>query len=65
MAEAVAPFVAYERVAEVAMKARDAREITAEKALIAKDALLQPGALWCAFQMLVRRHVLDPSAVDA
>ena len=49
VAEAVAAFVAYERVAEVAMKARDARGMTADNALIAKDALLQPGALWYAF----------------
>lgn len=65
VADAVAAFIAYERVAEVAMKARLASEITAKSAAIAKEALLHPGALWHAFQMLVRRHVPDPSVVNA
>lgn len=63
VAEAVASFVAFERVTEVAMKATNAKPISAKAALEAKAALTKPGALWQMYQWLLRRHVPDPAAV--
>lgn len=64
VAEAVAAFVLLERVAEVHMKAPNARPIPAAAALTAKADLTRPGALWMSFQWLLARHVPDTSVVD-
>ena len=63
VAESVASFVAFERVAEVAMKATGAKPISADAAREAKAALTKPGALWQMYQFLLRRHVPDPADV--
>lgn len=61
--EAVGSFVHMERVAEVHMKARDAKPISAEAARFAKADLTRFGAGRAAFWSMVARHVPDPDAV--
>ncbi len=63
--EAVGSFVHMERVAEVHMKARDAKPISPEAARFAKKDLTSYGAGRIAFSNLVARHIGDPSVVDA
>lgn len=57
--EAVGGFVHMERVAEVHMKARDAKPISAEAARFAKDDLTRFGAGRTAFWSMVARHLPD------
>lgn len=57
--EAVGGFVHMERVAEVHMKARDAKPISAEAARFAKTDLTQYGAGRNAFWSMVARHIPD------
>lgn len=64
VAAAVADFVMMERVAEAHMKARDAKPISAEAALNAKDNLTRPGASESKFDYLVRHHLGDRSVVE-
>lgn len=56
-------FVTMERVAEVAMKARDAKPISAPAARRAKEDLDVPEALELGFRHLVARHIGDPMVV--
>ncbi len=64
VAESVASFVIMERVAEVHMKARDAKPISAESARIARDDLTGLGAGRVQFNWLLKRHVPDRSIVE-
>ncbi|MDG2308296.1 MAG: class II aldolase/adducin family protein [Candidatus Binatia bacterium] len=57
--EAVGSFVHMERVAEVHMKARDAKPISAEGARFAKADLTRFGAGRAAFHSLIARHIPD------
>ena len=61
---AVGFFVMAERVAEVHMKARDAKPISAESARIAREDLTQHGGGRVQFHWLCKRHVPDQSVVD-
>jgi ribulose-5-phosphate 4-epimerase/fuculose-1-phosphate aldolase len=61
--EAVGSFVHLERVAEVHMKARDARPISAEAARYAQRDLARFGPGRVGFWSLVARHIGDPSIV--
>jgi ribulose-5-phosphate 4-epimerase/fuculose-1-phosphate aldolase len=61
--EAVGSFVHMERVAEVHMKARDAKPISDAGARFAKADLVKYGAGRIAFNALVARHIGDPSVV--
>jgi ribulose-5-phosphate 4-epimerase/fuculose-1-phosphate aldolase len=61
--EAVGSFVHMERVAEVHMKARDAKPISAEAARFAQKDLVRYGAGRVAFNNLVARHIGDPAVV--
>ena len=63
--ETVGSFVHMERVAEVHMKARDAKPISADAARFAQKDLVKFGAGRTAFFNLVKRHLPDPSVVDA
>ena len=63
VAETVGLFVEMERVAEVHMKARDAKPISAAAARYAKADLTQFGPGKVAFSSLVARHIEDPSIV--
>jgi len=63
--EAVGSFVQMERVAEAHMKARDARPISPEAARFAQADLVRFGIGRVGFVNLVRRHIGDPSVVDA
>jgi len=62
--EAVGSFVHMERVAEVHMKARDAKPISPGAARYAKADLTRYGAGRVAFAALVARHIADPAVVD-
>ena len=62
--ESVGSFVHMERVAEVHMKARDARPISDEAARFAQKDLVRYGAGKVAFSALVARHIGDASVVD-
>jgi ribulose-5-phosphate 4-epimerase/fuculose-1-phosphate aldolase len=62
--ECVGSFVHMERVAEVHMKARDAKPISPEAARFAQKDLTRFGAGRVAFSALVARHVGDPSVVE-
>ena len=64
VAEAVGSFVHMERVAEVHMKARDAKPVSAEAARFAQKDLQRSGPGRIAFMHLVLRHIGDPSVVD-
>jgi ribulose-5-phosphate 4-epimerase/fuculose-1-phosphate aldolase len=61
--EAVGSFVHMERVAEVHMKAREARPISPEAARYAQADLTRYGAGRVAFWSLVARHIGDPDVV--
>ena len=63
VAETVGLFVEMERVAEVHMKARDAKPISAEAARYAKADLTQFGPGKVAFYALVARYIEHPSVV--
>ena len=62
--ECVGSFVHMERVAEVHMKARDAKPISDEAARFAQKDLVSFGPGRFAFFNLVKRHIPDPSVVD-
>jgi ribulose-5-phosphate 4-epimerase/fuculose-1-phosphate aldolase len=62
--ECVGSFVHMERVAEVHMKARDAKPISAEAARYAKADLVRFGAGRVAWSALIARHIGDPSVVE-
>lgn len=61
---AVGWFVAAERVAEVHVKAPDAKPISDAAAAVAASTLSVEGAGWRYFQWLQRSLVPDPSVVD-
>lgn len=63
VSESVGLFVKMERVAEVHMKVRNAKPISAEAARIAKADLDRHGAGHVAFGALVARHIGDKSDV--
>ena len=62
--EAVGSFVHMERVAEVHMKARNAKPISPEAARFAQKDLVHYGIGRFAFWSMVERHIGDPSVVD-
>lgn len=61
--EAVGCFVQMERVAEVQMKARDAKPISKEAALYAKADLVRINTSRLGFWNLVARHLDNPASV--
>ena len=61
--ETVGLFVELERVAEVHMKARHAKPISAEAARYAKEDLTSFGPGRVVFASLVARHIDDPAVV--
>lgn len=63
VAETVGLFVELERVAEVHMKARHAKPISAEAARYAKEDLTSFGPGRVVFASLVARHIDDPACV--
>jgi|TARA_B110000211_G_C13963614_1_gene501728 ribulose-5-phosphate 4-epimerase/fuculose-1-phosphate aldolase len=64
VAEAVGSFIQMERVAEVHMKARNPKPISAEAARFAKKDLTQFGIGRSAFASMLRRHIPDPEIVN-
>jgi ribulose-5-phosphate 4-epimerase/fuculose-1-phosphate aldolase len=64
VADAVGLFIQLERAAEVHMKARDAKPISAVAARRAQANLTKYGEGRISFRSLVSRHVGDPSIVD-
>ena len=56
-AEAVAWLVEMERVAEVALKAKNPVRLSDEATRIARDDLLSPSAGWQIYNYLIRRHL--------
>ena len=64
VAEAVGLFVIMERVAEVHMKVRNPKPISADMARFAKADLIAGGAGRAAFASLLSRHVPDPDIVN-
>jgi ribulose-5-phosphate 4-epimerase/fuculose-1-phosphate aldolase len=64
VSEAVGLFVSLERVAEVHMKARNAKPISASAARFAKEDLIKYGAGRLEFRALVARHIGDVSSVQ-
>ena len=64
VAESVGSFVQMERVAEVHMKARDAKPISPEAARYAQADLVRYGPGRIAFGALVTRHIEDPEIVN-
>ena len=64
VAEAVGRFVYMERVAELHMKVRDPKPISAEAARFAKADLIGMGIGRQGFSSLVRRHIPDPDVVN-
>ena len=63
VAETIAAFVTLERVTEALMKAPDAKPISHEAAIVARDDLFDHRAQELSFEFLVQRHVGDPSVV--
>ena len=63
VAETVGSFVHMERVAEVHMKAREAKPISPEAARFAQADLVKLGSGRIAFAALVARHIADPEVV--
>ncbi len=61
--EAISAFVTLERVTEALMKAPDAKPISDEAAITARDDLAGMRAFESSFDFLVSRHVGDPSVV--
>ena len=64
VAEAVGRFVYMERVAEVHMKARSPKPISAEAARFAKEDLIKFGVGRSAFTSMLTRHIPDPEIVN-
>ena len=64
VAEAVGRFVYMERVAELHMKVRDPKPISAEAARFAKADLISMGIGRQGFVSLLRRHIPDPDVVN-
>ena len=64
VAEAVGSFVHMERVAEVHMKAKNPKPISAEAARFAKEDLVKFGIGRVAFASLLTRHIPDPEIVN-
>ena len=64
VAEAVGRFVYMERVAEVHMKARNPKPISAEAARFAKEDLIKFGVGRSAFTSMLTRHIPDPEIVN-
>lgn len=64
VAEAVGRFVYMERVAELHMKVRDPKPISAEAARFAKADLISMGIGRQGFTSLLRRHIPDPDVVN-
>ena len=64
VAEAVGSFVLMERVAEVHMKVRNPKPISAEAARFAQQDLTKYGVGRNAFRWLVRRHIEDFGVVE-
>ncbi len=62
--EAVGWFVMAERVAEVHVKAPEAKPISVEAAKVAAATMAEPETGWRVFQWLMRDLVPDPSVVD-
>ncbi len=62
--DAVGWFVMAERVAEVHVKAPDAKPISDAAAAVAASTISPEGVGWRTFQWLQRTHVPDPSVVD-
>lgn len=61
--EAISAFVTLERVTEALMKAPDAKPISDEAAVIARNDLISVRAFEVSFEFLVSRHVGDPTIV--
>lgn len=64
VAEAVGSFVHMERVAEVHMKAKNPKPISAEAARFAKKDLVSFGVGRVAFASMLKRHLPDPEVVN-
>lgn len=64
VAEAVGSFVLMERVAEVQMKVRNPKPISADAARFAKEDLVRFGAGRSAFASMLIRHISDPEIVN-
>ena len=64
VAEAVGRFVYMERVAEVHMKARNPKSISAESARFAKEDLIKLGVGRSAFTSMLTRHIPNPEIVN-
>ncbi len=64
VAEAVDRFVNMERVAEVHMKVRNPKPVSAEAARFAKEDLVKQGAGRVAFASMLRRYIPDPEIVN-
>ena len=64
VAEAVGSFVTMERVAELHMKVRDAKPISAEAARFAKEDLVRLESSRYGFHTMVARHIGDPIVVE-
>ena len=64
VAEAVGSFVYMERVAEVHMKARNPKPISAESARFAKEDLVKLGVGRAAFASMLKRYIPDPEIVN-
>ena len=64
VAEAVGSFIQMERVAEVHMKARNPKPISAEAARFAREDLTKFGIGRSAFASMLARHIPDPEIVN-
>lgn len=64
VAEAVGRFVYMERVAEVHMKARNPKPISAEAARFVKEDLIKYGIGRSGFASMLKRHIPDPEIVN-
>lgn len=64
VAEAVGRFVYMERVAELHMKVRDPKPISAESARFAKEDLVKMGIGRQGFASMLQRHIPDPEVVQ-
>ena len=64
VAEAVGSFIQMERVAEVHMKARNPKPISAEAARFAREDLTKFGIGRSAFASMLARHISDPEIVN-
>jgi ribulose-5-phosphate 4-epimerase/fuculose-1-phosphate aldolase len=64
VAEAVGSFIYMERVAEVHMKARNSKPISAESARFAKEDLTKLGVGRAAYASMLTRHIPNPEIVN-